>query len=199
MTTLTEGEKIFARARQFGKPIADLVGPMPYTARQMMLDDPHAKHGLQRYWRSALTEGVSDELIDLLVEGASKFSSPLSSVVFFYMHGAVARVAPQDTAFAARRKQWDFDLIGQWANAAESDSHISWVKSLWAELEPQLMGTAYVNHLSPDDQPEKLRASFGQNFDRLRQVKGVYDPTNLFRLNANIAPPSSKVSQAFSG
>ena len=33
-----------------------------------------------------------------------------------------------------------------------------------------------------------LRASFGQNYDRLRQVKGVYDPTNLFRLNANIAP-----------
>jgi FAD/FMN-containing dehydrogenase len=185
---ISDGEKIFAPARQFGKPIADLVGPMPYSARQRMLDDPNATHGLQRYWRSALTERISDELIDLLVEGASKFSSPLTARIFFYMHGAVVRVAPTDTAFAARRTQWDFDLLGQWANAADSASHIAWVKSLWSRLEPHLLGTAYVNHLSADDRPEKVRASFGQNYDRLRQVKGVYDPTNLFRLNANIAP-----------
>jgi FAD/FMN-containing dehydrogenase len=185
---IPDGEKILAPARQFGKPIADLVGPMPYTARQMLLDDPNATHGLQRYWRSALTERVSDDLIDLLVEGASKFSSPLSAMIFFYMHGAAVRVGPTDTAFAARRTQWDFDLIGQWANPAESANHIAWVKSLWGSLEPHLLGTAYVNHLALDDRPEKVHASFGQNYDRLRLVKGVYDPTNLFRLNANIAP-----------
>jgi FAD/FMN-containing dehydrogenase len=185
---IADGEKIFSPARKFGKPIADLVGPMPYTARQQMLDDPNATHGLQRYWRSALTERISDELIDVLVEGASKFSSPLSAIIFFYMHGAAVRVAPSDTAFAARRTQWDFDLIGQWANAAESAGHIAWVKSLWARLEPHVLGTAYVNHLASDDRPEKVRASYGQNYDRLRQVKRTYDPSNLFRLNANIAP-----------
>ena len=177
---IPDGEKILAGARQFGKPIADLVGPMPYTARQMMLDDPNATHGLQRYWRSALTERLSDELIDLLVEGASKFSSPLSAIIFFYMHGAAVGVAPTDTAFAARRTQWDFDLIGQWVNAAESASHIAWVKSLWDRLQPHLLGTAYVNHLSSDDRPEKVRASFGQNYDRLRQVKRVYDRRTCF-------------------
>jgi FAD/FMN-containing dehydrogenase len=62
------------------------------------------------------------------------------------------------------------------------------MKSFWGKLEPHLLGAAYVNHLSADDQPEKVRASFGQNYDRLRQLKRVYDPTNLFRLNANIAP-----------
>ncbi|HYR89994.1 MAG TPA: FAD-binding oxidoreductase [Terriglobia bacterium] len=185
---ISDGEKIFAPARQFGKPIADLVGPMPYTARQRMLDDPNATDGLQRYWRSAFTERVSDELIDLLVEGALKFSSPLTAIIFFYVHGAAVRVGPGDTAFAARRTQWDFDLLGQWANAAESASHTAWVKSLWGRVEPHLLGTAYVNHLASDDRPEKVRASFGQNYDRLRQVKRVYDPTNLFRLNANIAP-----------
>jgi FAD/FMN-containing dehydrogenase len=185
---IAEGEKILAPARQFGKPLADLVGPMPYGARQMMLDEPNATHGLQRYWRSAFTERISDELIDLQVEGASRFTSPMSAMIFFHMHGAAARVPPTDTAFAARRPQWDFDLIGQWKDAAESTTHIAWVKSLWSRLEPHMLGTAYVNHLAADDRPEKVRASFGQNFDRLRQVKGVYDPTNLFRLNANIAP-----------
>src|SRR4029434_7869290 len=102
---ISEGEKVLAPARQFGKPIADLVGPMPYTARQMILDDPNATHGLQRYWRSALTETISDELIDLLVAGASKFSSPLSAIVFFHMHGAAVRVSQTDTALAARSTQ----------------------------------------------------------------------------------------------
>jgi hypothetical protein len=162
-----------------------------------MLDDPNATHGLQRYWRSAWAERVSDDLIDLLVEGASQFSSPLSAIIFFYMHGAAARVTPGETAFAARRTQWDFDLIGQWAHATESVSHIAWVKSLWSRLEPHLLGASYVNHLSSDDRPEKVRASFGQNYDRLREVKGLYDPTNVFRLNANIAPYSVEGRSAF--
>jgi hypothetical protein len=62
-------------------------------------------------------------------------------------------------------------LIGQWANAAESASHISWVKSFWDRLEPHLPGRAYVNHLASDDRPEKVRVSFGENYDRLRLVK----------------------------
>jgi FAD/FMN-containing dehydrogenase len=185
---IAEGEKVLAPARRFGKPIADLVGPVPYSARQQMLDDPNATHGLQRYWRSAFTEQISDELIHVLVDGASRFSSPLSAIIFFYMHGAATRTASADTAFAPRRPLWDVDLVGQWASAGKSANHITWVKSLWDRMEPHLLGTAYVNHLSSDDRPEKVRASFGENYGRLRQVKRVYDPTNVFRMNANIVP-----------
>ena len=185
---IAEGEKVLAPARQFGTPIADLVGPLPYGARQKILDDPNATHGLQRYWRSAFTEQIPDDLIDVLVEGASRFSSPLSAIIFFYMHGAATRVASAETAFAPRRPLWDVDLVGQWASAGESADHIAWVKSLWGRMEPHMLGTAYVNHLSSDDRPEKVRASFGGNYGRLRQVKAVYDPTNVFRMNANIAP-----------
>ena len=185
---IAEGEKVLAPARGFGKPIADLVGPLPYSARQKILDDPNATHGLHRYWRSAFTEKIPDELIHVLADGASRFSSPLSAIIFFYMHGAATRVASAETAFAPRRPLWDVDLVGQWASAGESADHIAWVKSLWGRIEPHLLGTAYVNHLSSDDRPEKVRASFGENYGRLRQVKGVYDPANVFRMNANIAP-----------
>jgi FAD/FMN-containing dehydrogenase len=185
---IADGEKVLAPARRFGTPIADLVGPMPYAARQRLLDEPNAIHGLHRYWRSAFTEKISDDLVDALVEAASRFSSPLSAFIFFHMHGAAARVSPTDTAFAARRTQWDFDAVGQWANGAESSQHIQWVRSLWDKIEPQLQGSAYVNHLSQDDKPEKIRASYGSNYSRLREIKRTYDPNNLFRLNANIAP-----------
>jgi FAD/FMN-containing dehydrogenase len=185
---LATGEKVLAPARQFGQPIADLVGPMPYRARQTMLDEPNATHGLHRYWRSAFTETISDALIDGLIDGAARFSSPMSALIFFYMHGAATRVGPTDTAFAARRNQWDFDLIGQWADPSQSDDHIAWVKALWGELEPHLKGSAYLNHLAADDRPEKVRASFGENYGRLRQLKHTYDPANLFRLNPNVVP-----------
>jgi FAD/FMN-containing dehydrogenase len=185
---IPDGERILAPARQFGNPIADLVAPMPYCVRQTMLDDPHATHGLQRYWRSAFTERILDDTVDLLVDAASRFSSTLSALIFFYMHGAATRVPASNTAFAARQPQWDFDAIGQWTEPAESARHISWVRALWDEIEPNLLATAYVNHLSPDDRPEKVRASFGENYGRLRQLKRVWDPTNLFRLNANVAP-----------
>jgi FAD/FMN-containing dehydrogenase len=185
---IAEGEKVLAPARRFGKPVADVVGPMPYAARQRMLDEPNAIHGLQRYWRSAFTEQISDGLIDVMVEGASSFSSPLSALLLFHMHGAATRVSPTATAFAPRRTQWDFDAIGQWAEGAESPTHIAWVRALWSELEAHLKGSAYVNHLATDDRPEKVRASYGDNYSRLRSLKATYDPKNLFRVNANIAP-----------
>jgi FAD/FMN-containing dehydrogenase len=182
------GEKVLAPARGFGEPVADLVGALPYRARQSMLDEPNAKNGLHRYWRSAFTERIPDALIDGLVEGAASFSSPLSALLFFHMHGAATRVPPTATAFAARRPQWDFDAIGQWTDGAESAEHTAWVRALWTRLEPHLEGSAYINHLAADDRPEKVRASFGENYGRLRELKAAYDPTNLFRVNANIAP-----------
>ena len=185
---LKDGEEVLGPAHRFGKPVADLVGPMPYIARQTMLDPTNAEHGLHRYWRSAFTEQISDELIEELVEGASTFSSPLSALIFFHMHGAATRPLATQTAFAARQPQWDLDAIAQWPDAASSNQHIAWVRALWTRLEPHLLGRAYINHLAAEDRPETVRASFGENYARLRQVKSVYDPTNLFRINANIPP-----------
>lgn len=184
---IEEGERVLAPARRFGRPLADVVGPIPYGIRQTMLDEPNAHHGLHRYWRSAFTEQISDELIDVVTDGAGAFSSPMSAILFFYMHGVATRVPETETAFSARRPQWDFDVIGQWESAG-ADAHINWVRSVWDRCEPHLQGSAYVNHLADDDKPEKVRASYGANLGRLRNVKAKYDPANLFRLNPNITP-----------
>ena len=145
-----------------------------------------AKEALKDF-QVAHREGAID-LIDAAVASAAKFTSPLSSLLFFYMHGAAARVPAAKTAFSARQAQWDFDAIGQWVNGAESATHVDWVRSAWTRLEPHLQGHAYINHIAADDQPEKVRASYGANYARLRELKAVFDPTNLFRMNANIPP-----------
>ena len=104
------------------------------------------------------------------------------------MHGAGTRVPVTETAFSARRPQWDFDAIGQWAESSQSATHIAWLREIWSRVEPHLKGSVYVNHVAADDLPEKVRASFGDNYQRLRELKAKFDPTNLFRVNANIPP-----------
>lgn len=185
---LDEGEKVLAPARQFGQPVADLVGPMPYAVRQTLLDEPNARNGLHRYWRSAFAGQLSGQFIEVAVEAASSFTSPLSAMVFFYMHGAATRVPAADTAFSARRALWDIDVIGQWDDPAESDRHIGWVRATWDKMTPLMEDRGYINHIAADDPPEKVRASYGSNHGRLRQLKAQYDPTNLFRMNPNITP-----------
>ena len=71
---------------------------------------------------------------------------------------------------------------------AESEQHIAWARKVWEHLEPLTGGTAYINHIAGDDRPEKVRASYGPNYERLVALKNKYDPTNLFRLNPNIRP-----------
>jgi FAD/FMN-containing dehydrogenase len=189
---IEDGERVLAPARQFGAPIADMVAPMSYCARQALLDDPNATHGLHRYWRSAFTEQLSDAAIEVMVEAAGRFSSPLSAFLLFYIHGAATRVGASEMAFAARSPQWDFDAIGVWTEPAESARHIGWVRAFWGQVEPHLEGSAYINHLADDDRPEKVRASYGENYARLRRIKAAYDPGNLFRVNSNI-PPAERV------
>jgi FAD/FMN-containing dehydrogenase len=184
---IEEGERVLAPARAFGSPVADLTQPMPYVARQSMLDDGMAEHGVQRYWKSGYTTELSDELIDVMVDGAARFPSPMCAMVFLRLDGAVTRVPPEATAFALREPQWDANVIGQWRDDADSQRHIAWVREVWARAEPLTSGV-YLNHMAGDDQPERIRASYGRNYERLVALKTKYDPTNLFCLNPNIQP-----------
>ena len=185
---IAEGEKVLEAARKFGEPIADLVQPMPHSVRNTLFDDPGNIHGIQRYWKSGFTETMSDELIDTVVGGASDFSSPLTTIVFFKIHGAATRVPASETAFGLRSDNWDVNIVSQWTDAGESEHHTAWTRQLWERVEPLISGAAYVNHIAGDDKPEKVRASYGENYERLVALKKKYDPTNLFRLNANIDP-----------
>jgi FAD/FMN-containing dehydrogenase len=185
---LDTGEKILAPARAFGPPVADLVQPMPYAVRQSLLDDGVAAHGVQRYWKSAYDITFGDEVIEELASAAEDFSSPMSVLVVFRLHGVAARVPKDATAFALREPQWDVNAIAQWTDAAESEQHIAWVRDAWSRIEPHTNGNAYINHLAGDDRPEKIRASYGANYERLAALKRKYDPSNLFRLNPNVSP-----------
>jgi FAD/FMN-containing dehydrogenase len=183
---LDEGERVLAPARQFGSPIADLVGAIPYVQRQTLIDDLGV-HGIHRYWKSGFMPELGDDAIDLIVERAETMTSPMSVVGIFNVHGAAARVDPTATAFGLRGFQWDFDIISQWTDPSLADEQVRWTRSFWSEVEPFATGGVYVNHIAADE-PGRVHAAFGVNYDRLLSVKRRYDPNNLFRLNHNIQP-----------
>jgi FAD/FMN-containing dehydrogenase len=49
-------------------------------------------------------------------------------------------------------------------------------------------GGNYSNFQTADEDEERVRATYGDNVDRLVEVKKAYDPDNLFRSNRNIRP-----------
>jgi FAD/FMN-containing dehydrogenase len=124
-------------------------------------------------------------VIDVLVDAAATRPTPYTSVGLQQMHGAAARVAAADTAFAHRHDQWDCLLLTQWDRPEDDDRCIAWTRAVHGRLAPHLERDVYVNDLGGDE-PDRIRAAYGANFERLAAVKAQYDPDNFFRWNQNV-------------
>jgi hypothetical protein len=183
------GEQAIAPFRGIGAPIADVVRPVPYVALQSMLDGG-APHGRHYYWKSHRLPTLSDEVIDALIAQVGSITSPFSQFAGWAMGGAVSRVDPGATAVGEREVGFDINIAAAWTPAdADGDRHRAWVRQGWEALRSQSVGV-YANFLS-DEGIEGVEAAYGQRLRRLTALKDHYDPTNVFRLNANI-PPSPR-------
>jgi FAD/FMN-containing dehydrogenase len=169
-------------------PALDMVGPMPYTAVQMLTDEA-TPHGLHNYWKAENLPELSDTAIDTIVEVAAGMTSPLSMVLIEPKGRAICRVGDGDTALGGRNAAHTLYCFSMWTEPAESDTHIAWTRSLMATMAPFTMPGVSLNFTS-DQQETKAKESFGsaEKNRRLVALKDRYDPTNFFRLNQNIRP-----------
>ena len=71
---------------------------------------------------------------------------------------------------------------------ANKEKIISWTKSYYDALHPYSAGGAYVNFLMGDEGEGRVKATYGDNYERLVSIKNKYDPDNFFRVNQNIKP-----------
>jgi FAD/FMN-containing dehydrogenase len=184
---LAAGEKAVASLRKFGPPMADTIAPMSYVALNTLFDAAFPYGGVQRYWKSSFLKELGDDTLDIMIARSAKFLSPMSNVLFFHLHGAATRVDRDATAFGLRDDQWDYDVISQWTDTAESAGHVQWTREFWSAVEPFASGQVYVNHLDAEE-GTRIRAAYTHGYERLVALKNKYDPTNLFRLNQNIKP-----------
>ena len=114
--------------------------------------------------------------------------SPHTVVGLQQMTGVASRVDPAATAFAHRAEQYDFLILSQWDDPADSPDNTAWTRALFEAMQPFLEPSVYMNNLG-DEGPTRVRAAYGTNYDRLAQVKATYDPDNLFRFNPTSSPP----------
>jgi FAD/FMN-containing dehydrogenase len=186
---LMEGERVIEPLRQFGPPLEDHIGTMPYRQLQTMFDAMVAP-GRQYYEKAPLIKEISDEAIDLLVANFAHVTSPLSFVLFEQMGGATSRRAKDANAFSHREAQYQLVLMSAWLDAGGAESHIRWVRETADAMAPFLMGGGYINVLGREAEEgvDRIRAAFGEHYARLVALKNTYDPMNLFRHNQNIRP-----------
>jgi len=184
---IEEGERVLAPTRKFGPPLVDTIGPMKYVQVQKMLD-PLLPWGLYNYWKSAFFKDLSEPIIDT-IETYAKTCPSLNTFIMIELYsGAASRVPPDATAFNHRGKLYNFSILSVWKNPADSERNLEWTRTFWNSIQPFLSNRVYVNYLSQEGE-ERVRAAYGNNYERLEILKKKYDPSNLFRVNQNIKPP----------
>jgi hypothetical protein len=122
-----------------------------------------------------------------MVDAFARVPSPQSSMLFFPIHGAASRVAPDATAFP-HRKGLHVGAYSLWIDPAQNAPNMAWVRDSLDQMRPFVSGVVYVNELGEDDLQSRVHQAYGVNYQRLAQIKSKYDPQNLFCLNANIRP-----------
>jgi FAD/FMN-containing dehydrogenase len=174
--------------RTLGETVLDSVGPLPYIDVQSSFDAGLPK-GQRYYSKAHYLDELSEAAIDTIVEHLPGMQGSFSLVYLEPSGGAIARVSRSATAFPARHARYSFHILAGWTEAAQDKDTMTWARSFHQAMTPHATGGVYVNLLAEDEQ-DRIPAAYGDNFERLRQLKSEWDPENSFRGNHNVRPRS---------
>jgi FAD/FMN-containing dehydrogenase len=185
--TPEQAEGDYRALRNFGTPIMDALGPIPYTALNSMLDAGFPK-GARNYWKSSFVATLSDDAIRTMIDQFAEVRSPMSGLLLEHFHGAVSRVPAEAMAYGLRTTGYNFLAAAEWLEQADDGPNIAWARQTFEAMQPFLGKGGYVNYMGGDETEDRVAEAFGPNHARLRDVKSRYDPENLFHMNQNILP-----------
>lgn len=187
-----EGAEYFDQLRRLD-PVIDLVGPMPYTEFQRMIDDPP---GFRQYWSADYHDDLPDEALDAFLAGCRSAVSPLTQNIIFQWGGALARIPEDATPMANRSAAWVSHPFAVWEDPLEDGANIEWVRQFRRDIAPYTNGGVYLNFIGAEGE-QRIREAYGAvKYERLAAIKAEYDPDNVFRGNQNIAPSRGSVGLA---
>jgi len=179
-----EGERALRGLIETRAPKVDLFGPVPYTELQCMIDDPP---GFRHWWTADYLEDLPDQAIDAFCRYSEDMPEGGSQSLMVPWGGAVARATAETTPMAAREAAWVVHPFAVWDDPARDGEHVDWGRRSHTVFAPWKTGGVYLNFVG-DEGHERVRAAFGDAYDRLAEVKARFDPGNVFRGNQNIAP-----------
>jgi FAD/FMN-containing dehydrogenase len=187
------GEALIAPLRAAAPPDTEVVEPTEWTAWQSQADLLFPK-GVRAYWKNTSFDRIDDDVIDVLVRRGREQTWRGTSFDIHHMEGAYGRVPEGATPFPNRSARYWLNVYGFWADAADDDARIAFVRGFAADMAPFSSGGTYVNFLghegtAQDAARDAALAVYGQDkLARLTALKRRLDPDNMFRFNHNIPP-----------
>ena len=186
-----EFEEAFAPVRQFtseNPPIMD-------GTHWGRLSDLNAAFNLlypagdQWYWKGDYFEDITEEVIEIHNKHALALPSWKSAMHLYPINGRVHEIAADATAWNNRNSTYSMVIAGIDSDPEKFNDVKDWASSYWRELNPHSSSVgSYVNFMMDDEGSDRVKASYGRNYQRLVAIKRQYDPNNLFHLNQNIKP-----------
>jgi FAD/FMN-containing dehydrogenase len=178
------GEKAIAPFRALAEPLADMLRPMPYPEIYMPQEEDYHPIAVGK---TRFTDQLGEDAITMILDRVESSSAMMAVAQLRALGGAMARVPDDATAFAHRRSRFMVTVANVYERVEDTPTHQAWVDELADAL--GLEGrSAYVNFLGEEGEAGVRAAYPIETWDRLREVKRRYDPTNVFRLNQNIPP-----------
>jgi hypothetical protein len=182
-----DAEKALAPIRKLGTPLKDSIRKMEYTQVQRSGDSTDTR-AIASYLKGGFVAKVPGEMITAMVDGFH--GDPRRTTILFAQHcgGAGGRVPDEATAFAHRYAIANFMTVVAWPVGDKDPApHIEAARTYWKGIEPFTRGF-YVNDMAREVTAKAINENYRGNYPRLVALKSKYDPTNLFRLNANVTP-----------
>jgi len=183
-----QGKQVLQPLLDFGEPLLDFSGVMPYVEAQKMFDADYPD-GMRYYWKSLNLSSLDDDVIARIARNALLQSSPFSTTDLWQIGGAVRRRSPEHGAFNGLDAVVLMGLESNWENPDDDEVNIAWVRNFLADMAPYSNGSRYLNFAGfPEEGEQMMKTAFGPQYQRLLRLKQRYDPTNTFQLNQNIDP-----------
>jgi FAD/FMN-containing dehydrogenase len=186
-----QGERIMQPLRDFGQPLIDFSGVMPYLEAQQIFDADYP-NGMRYYWKSLNLTRLDDEVIDRFVQHARLQPSVFSTTDLWHIGGMMTHVSAEEGAFNGREAAFVLNPEANWEDQADDEANVTWVREFVKDMQEFSDGGRYLNFPGfQEEGDDMMRKAFGPQYTRLIALKKKYDPTNLFSLNQNIKPNSS--------
>lgn len=181
----SEGEAVLEPLREFGDPVADSIRPRGYFRWQRVGDATAVK---RTFVRSQFIDMFSEGALETIRNHGTDVPSSDATVFVSPRHGAEVEPSVDKTAYPHRSPSHHVLIETRWSEADSDEANLDWTRTFHQDLRPYTTGAAEVNFLTADEIPERVPAVFGENYERLVEVKTKWDPANVFRMNPNIQP-----------
>lgn len=201
---LVEGERVLAPLRSYRPVIADSIKPTHFTVLQQIFEGPFVpKYHRRTYQQSGFVPVMTDAFVDEVLACAdeSPVNDDRASTLTTIEGMAPGWLAQHEDSAAMPRGNARFYWEAIESHRLESEDG-EWTNYVKDVMTPRLRRhsgeQAYLNHnlVWPGDEARFIEWAYGPaKYARLQELKGRWDPDNVFRFNKNI-PPRAAVAAA---